>query len=558
MSYEETDFKTTPYAHQLEALNLSDGREYFAYLMDMGTGKTKVVIDRAAKMWTQGKISALVVIAPNNVHARWVTEQLPAHCSVPYRAFVWRSAKMAGKRYSRWFSEFVGLSGPFLKVFAINVEAFQSDSIIPFVAEFVRSQECFIVVDEATRIKNPNAKRSKTIHKLNKYGTRAILTGTPTAKSPFDLWSMFEFLKPNYFGCNYFMFQHRYGVLMKGVNQDSGKKYTTLIDEKTYRIARHHLDRIKESRGGTLMPDDFEEVAGITGLSEANVRFIAEHPTFTRFKRLDELKQIIAKDSYSILKTQCLDLPPKVYEIIDVTMTEEQAKVYKSLQRELWAEYGDKHLDVANKAALTTRLMQVSGGFFPYVSTETHYGPGYSYEVPVGRAVQIGATNAKIEALLADMEEAGDQQIIVWAAFVAEIKAIMAALEKAGKSCCAFYGGISQKDRAKNVDDFIAGKYDVFVGNTATAGLGLNLQCASLQYFFSNTFKTEDRLQGEDRSHRIGMKSTAVYKDLVMKGTIDRLVLANLREGRELNDYFRTASLKDLLKTEEEEEDVVF
>lgn len=547
-------FKTKPYAHQVEALTKSEDKAFFGYFMDMGTGKTKVVIDRAADLWTKEKITALVVIAPNNVHARWVTEQLPLHCVVPYKPWIWRSIKINNKLYHNQLEAFISEPMAVLKIFAINVEAFQSDTIIPYIAKFVKTNNCFIVIDEATRIKNPLAKRSKVIHKLNKYGIRAILTGTPTAKSPFDLWSMFEFLKPGYFGCNYFMFKHRYGVMMRGVNPSTGARYEALIDEKTYAIASSKLNKIKEARNGQLMPDDYAEVAVICGISESNVRFIAQNPIFTRFKRLEELREYIAKDVYTVKKENCLDLPPKIYEILEVDMTIEQAKIYKDLKKELWAEYNDKELNVVNKAALTTRLMQVAGGFFPYMSVETHKGIGYSYEVPVGKAIPIGTTNAKIEALLADMEEAGDVQIIVWAAFVAEIKAIIQALEKAGWKTCAFYGGIDQSLRGKIIDDFIAGKYEVLVGNTATAGLGLNLQNATVHYFYSNTFKTEDRLQAEDRSHRIGMTGPVVYKDIVAKGTIDTSVAAVLREGKQLNDFFREASLKDLLKSEEDSE----
>jgi len=92
----------------------------------------------------------------------------------------------------------------------------------------------------------------------------------------------------------------------------------------------------------------------------------------------------------------------------------------------------------------------------------------------------------------------------------------------------------------------------VFIGNAQTAGFGLNLQNATLQYFYSNTFRTEERLQAEDRSHRIGVKSTCVYKDVIVRGTVDEKVYESIKAGRDMNDYFKRVSLKELLSDDEE------
>ena len=497
----------------------------------------------------------MLIIAPNHVHTQWLNEEFPKHCSVPFEAFTWNSSQIGRKIYKRWLTTFITTNKPsVLKVLAVNVEAFQSDTVIPYIADFVKLHKPFIVVDEATRIKNSSAKRTKTIHKLTKYGQRAILTGTPTAKSPFDLWSMMEFLKANYFNCNYFIFQHRYGILMKGVNMASGAKYNALIDEKGYAIVASTIKRMKEQRGGTLMPDDYEAIATMRGTSEKNVRFIEQHPTFTRFKRLDELRDYMKNDVFSIRKQDCLDLPPKVYEHIYVDMTAEQKRIYKNLKQELMAQYDGKEVTVANKVALTTRLMQVIGGFFPYTEVEQHFDGKEWYEKQVGAGQLIGESNAKLEALKADLDEVDFDvtKVIVWAHFVAELKYIYAELKGAYK-CCLYYGGTGDLERKTIIEDFKKGEYDIFIGNAATAGFGLNLQNATLQYYFSNTFRTEDRLQAEDRSHRIGVKSTCVYKDIIVKGTIDERIYANISTGRDLNDYFKSVSLDELFKETEEE-----
>jgi len=550
------NFKTTPYAHQLTAFERFKDRPYFALFADMGTGKTKMSIDIAAYKFETGQIDAMLIIAPNHVHTQWVNEEFPKHCAIPYKAFVWKSGCAGSKTWKRWLNMFTITPLPgVLKVLAVNVEAFQSDTIVPFVADFVKLHKPFIVVDEATRIKTSTAKRTKTIHKLEKYGQRAILTGTPTAKSPFDLWSMMALLKSDYFGCNYFIFQHRYGILIKGTNAMSGARYNSLIDEKGYAIIASTIHKMKEQRGGKLMPNDYEAIAVMRGTSEKNVRFIENNPMYTKYKRLDELREYMKDDVFAIKKQDCLDLPLKVYEHIFVDMTAEQKRIYKNLKQELVAEYDGKEVTVANKVALTTRLMQVIGGFFPYIVMETHYDGSAPYQKAVGAGQLIGETNAKLVALKADLEEVDFDvtKVIVWAHFVAELKYIYEELKHTYK-CCLYYGGTGNMERTKIIEDFKANKYDIFIGNAATAGFGLNLQNATLQYYFSNTFSTEERLQAEDRSHRIGVKSTCVYKDIIMKGTVDERIFANITAGRDLNDYFKSASIMDLLKADDDEE----
>ena len=72
-------FKTKPYAHQITALEKSWQREYYAYFMEMGTGKSKVLIDNAAMLYDQGKIDGLLIIAPKGVYKNWYDQEIPEH-----------------------------------------------------------------------------------------------------------------------------------------------------------------------------------------------------------------------------------------------------------------------------------------------------------------------------------------------------------------------------------------------------------------------------------------------------------------------------------------------
>ena len=405
------------------------------------------------------------------------------------------------------------------------------------------NNRCFIIVDEVSKIKNPSTTRSKMIHLLNKYGHRAILTGTPTPKSPFNLWSQFEFLKKDFFHTNYFIFQHRYGVMSKGYNQRAGKNFNSILDKKTFGIVKYAIKKFlsTKDKGYVMSDQDFDELASSLPVSARNVAFIHKTPVFTKFKDLDKLRKIIAPLTYSVKKEDCLDLPPKIYESEYLEMNPLQAKAYNDLKKKLYAQYEGKELSVQNKLTLSTRLLQICGGFFPFLDDDEAEKKNFKVEAISPEH------NIKLQRLLDDLDEVGEHtKVIVWAVYQAELEMLYKELSK-DYSVALYYGKTSIEDRNQIKIDFKLGKYDIFLANTATGGLGLNLQNATVQYFYANNFRTEDRLQAEDRSHRIGVKSTCVYKDLIYKGSMDEIVHKSIREGRDLNNFFKEVSLKELL-----------
>jgi SNF2 family DNA or RNA helicase len=555
------DFKTEPRPYQLRFFERFKDSDYFALFMDMGTGKTKVALDVAAHKFQTGQCDAMLVIAPNHVHEQWVDAECPKHLAVPYRPMVWHSDWVGRSYWVKTLNEFIQLKDQRLKVLVVNVEAFSSDSVVPFVADYVHSNKVFIVVDEGTRIKHENAKRTKTIHKLEKYGQRALLTGTPVAQSPFNLWSMMEFLKKGYFGCNYFVFQHRYGILMKGTNERTGAHFNVEVDERAWAIIKSKLERVREQRGSAgLMDDDYEDIGAMVGTSVKNVRFIDTQDKYTKYKRLDELRDFVAKDVGAIsFREAAPDMPEPVYEVMYVDMSPDQKRVYKELKANLMAEYGGRVVTAANKLALTTRLQQVTGGFFPYLEEENHYSPERRewYSKVVGAGQLIGNANPKLDAIMEDLEEVDfdSMKVMLWAHFIPELKHAYEQLKDQYK-CCLFYGGIDDRERARIIADFRDGKYDIFIGNTATAAFGLNFQIAPLQYYLSNDQQIENRLQAEARPRRIDKMQVCIYKDVIVRHTYDEKVYTNIKAGRDMNDYFKDVTVEDLLK--DTDEDVVF
>ena len=189
-------FKTKPYAHQLKALQMSWNKQSFAYFMEMGTGKSKVLIDNISMLYDAGKINGAVIVAPKGVYKTWYDNEIPTHLvdHVKYKAVLWQSNvnKKQEKLLSELFKPEIDLH-----ILIVNVEALSTKKGVDFVNKFISCHETLMAIDESTTIKNQQAKRTKSIIKLGevvKY--KRILTGSPVTKSPLDLYTHCEFLNP--------------------------------------------------------------------------------------------------------------------------------------------------------------------------------------------------------------------------------------------------------------------------------------------------------------------------------------------------------------------------
>lgn len=533
--------KPTPkmYNHQVEAKYFIGNKDVFALFMEMGTGKTKVVIDKAVQLYIEGVIDCLIVISPNAVKDQWVTEQFPEHCWIEeWVGYVWNGAKTkeSKKQFSKALKDKTKLF-----VFSVNVEAFQSSKIDLYIKAVLDERKVFVIIDESTRIKNgrrkpvrgkrAGAKRTNKILDLFKdIQYKGILTGTPTPKSPFDLWSQFEFLEKNFFNMDYFYFQHYHAVMIRRKTNE-GKQYSTVLDVKTYNIVK---SKLKQS--DRLTHQVVEEIAFKQGLKVQDIIVINNMKEFVSYKNLDELRNKISRVTFFQKKKDCLDLPDKVYEKLYCKMGIHQSRLYKELKKQMYTEYFGKEINVESKIVMTLRLQMIAGGIFPYSEVtvkiddegEEYFDSKFEHE-----CIQDGG---KIKALLEDLEEVPeDTSIIIWANFRGEIDLITRKLSEAGYSCGKYYGGSSIDIINQFKEKFIR----ILIGSTRKGGEGLNLQISTLQYFYSNSFMADKRLQAEDRSHRIGQTNKVTYKDLMCKGTVDERIYSVLKQKENMIDYFR-------------------
>lgn len=306
-------FKTKPYDHQLKALENSWQKEEFALLMDMGTGKSKVLIDTIAALYDAGKIDSAVIFAPKGVYKNWVAKELPAHmpehieCNIAY----WASPLTVAHKDS---IRAIWIPNYDLHIFVMNIEALSSGKAEEVVTKFIRSHQgkTLIAIDESTVIKNHSAKRTKAsirVSKTAKY--KRILTGSPITKSPLDLYSQFLFLNEELLGFrSYYAFCSRYADMVR-------------------RTSSSH---------------SYNQILG--------------------FRNLEELTESIQPFSYRVTKDECLDLPDKNYIKRSIELTPEQKKMYNQMKKTAVALLDDMEMVTAN-AVITQllRLHQISCGF---------------------------------------------------------------------------------------------------------------------------------------------------------------------------------------------------
>lgn len=249
------------------------------------------------------------------------------------------------------------------------------------------------------------------------------------------------------------------------------------------------------------------------------------------FRDVDKLANQIAPYIFRARKDECLDLPEKVRSVIHVELTEKQKRYYKELQKHLATilESGEV-VTVENKVSLFTKFRQISGGTIK--SGDEH--------------IVLEDNPEKMEALLADIES-HNEQAIIWAAFTHEIELISRALSKVAPTV-TFYGEVSQDNREENVRAFQVGSARFFVANPSSAGFGLNLQNAHIQYVYSRHLSPAVNWQAEDRTHRVGQKNVCIYKTIVARGTVDEAIEEMLAAKTDLREAFRSMNNEAILK----------
>ena len=463
-------FKTNPYKHQKTALDLGGHKKFFGYFMEMGTGKSKVLIDNIGMLYQQNKINFALIIAPKGVYRNWVQKEIPEHMSddVPVRVIRW--VANANKTQTK---EMRSVKDPFngMTIFVMNVEAFSTvkgKQAGEWLGRAFGSRG-MIAIDESTTIKNPKAKRTKSLTKIAEaFNYKRLLTGSPITKSPLDIYSQAEFLQKNVLGYDsFYAFQGRYAVLQR-------KK---------------------------MGAQAFNQIVG--------------------FKNLDELTVKIDKFSYRVLKKDCLDLPEKIYTARYVPTTKEQKQMYESIRRHAMVLFEDGEMTSA-PAVITQllRLQQILSGHLKTDDGEMIYFPSKRMDALAeimdehdGKAIIWSRFRYDIQQIVEMLNKKFGYGSA--AAYFGDTS------DEERNNIVQNFQNPQQPLR-------------FFVGNPQTAGYGLTLTEANLVVYYANDFNLETRMQSEDRAHRIGQKNNVTYIDLITEGSIDEKIVKSLQAKIEI------------------------
>jgi len=278
--------------------------------MEMGTGKTKVLIDNVAMLYDKGKIDGVLIIAPKGVVKTWYEQELPTHLPdhIENVSVLWQPniTKTQREKLESLFE----IESAF-HILIMNVESLSTDKGVKFATKFINSHKALMAIDESTTIKTPTAKRTKNIIGIGKEAKyKRIMTGSPITKNPLDLYTQCEFLDPWLLDfASYYAFRNRYAEM------------------KTMHI-----------RGRSIQVVD-------------------------KFQNLGELSDIVKEFSYRVLKEDCLDLPPKVFIKRHITLTPDQKKVYEQMKEQALAHLNGKVTTTMTVLTQLMRLHQITCGY---------------------------------------------------------------------------------------------------------------------------------------------------------------------------------------------------
>lgn len=499
-------FKTKPKSYQLEAFHLSRGHEAFALFMEQGTGKTKVAIDTAAWLKQQDEIDAVFIVCPHQMILTWtdieIPLHLPEHIAQFSKAVPWN--KQLAKKYEQSMDGLYPHTELGLRFLVINPESLIQKDAFQFCERFVRTNKTLMIIDESQSIKNESSKRTRAVMKLKPLTAyRRILTGTPIANNILDLYPQMRFLDEEILGYySYYAFRNHFAIVK--------------------RVQFGHMTR------------SFDKVVG--------------------YQNTTELKRLVDKRSFRVLKNEVLDIPDKVYETRLVELTAPQRRVYDEMKRSALAQLSGAQpqapeldmefdaLESASDSSLETpdpnpvvtavhaavqllKLHQIASG---WVRDDQR------------KIVSVADPNPKLDALLGIIEDElqPDQKVIIWANYRHDIELIEKTLqEKYGpRSAAKFYGGMKRETKQQIITNIQTEDSDLrfMVGHPKAGGSGVTLTGASVVIYYSNSHNLIDRLQSEDRCHRLGQTKSVLYIDIVAAKTVDVKILQALQSKVDL------------------------
>jgi len=529
------------FRHQQELFDRTRDEIAWAVLFEQGLGKSAPTIRTVEHLYRQGRIDAAVIVAPNGVHRNWMSDELPRHAGLPYRALDWHSDRAKGQDKS--LERLLAASDRRVELawFAITYDAILTPrgraAVLKFKDRFPRF---LLVIDEASKVRNPEAHRTKKVAALRQLASHVrLLNGTPIGNSALDAYAQFKLLDP------LFWIRHGYGswtafkaqfAITKRI-QVGGEDDRAARGEYSHEPIVPHgataegiaaYEQLDFDLDEILNPEEKEEVIRASRpatAAEAKKTVGRTIEVIVGFRELDKLKDMISPVSTRLTKEDSgVQLPPKLYSRLLFDLPVEQRRVYDQLRKEYMVELDNGTLVTAPLAIVRiTRLQQIACGYLP--NPDDSENPKLFYN--------DAGKNARLQLLLERLEDT-PHQAIIWCRFTHDVDSICRALGP--PKCTRYDGEVKQKERDAGIDRFKEGKVKFCVAKAASMGMGLNLPMAKSVYYYSNTFSYIERLQSEDRAHRLvgGGMGAVCYYDFVASRTVDEKILRSLQDCQDV------------------------
>lgn len=490
-----------PFAKQREALEYAYANNHFYLSMEVGTGKTKVFLDRCRlAAFDLKRTVRVLLVGPNNKVPDYYKKELPKHAGA--RGEDWECFDARGSQ-GAWDKAIKALQRTTLPKVGLLVVVLNWESLARRAAKLQPGFFDVFVVDEMHCAKNPQSQQGKIAVKLAKSCAYLIGgSGTPCPQGPFDLWNQIQMLNATLLPSSYTAFRSRYAI-----------------------------QQLVEMNGNRFM-----EVLG--------------------YQNLTELRDIFARVSFRAKQHECFDLPPVVKERRYVTLDPATSAVYESIRKDGLAMLGRDRKGVdqvslpANAGAAILRARQLCGGFIGLTDLE---GRTLGREAPA-------PGNNKLKYLVEElapelMLALADRQVLVWAVFRPEIIALVDALRQLevtlpdGKKhrlrVASLWGDTPKEERATLTERFERREIDWLISNPQSGGTGMEFQTADVEIWYSRDYNLKHREQGEGRIRRYGQKRSMTSIDLLYEGTVEEPILEAVEAKRDLqklltNDPKRT------------------
>lgn len=474
--------------HQADAVAKLLPSRVGALFAEMGTGKSRMLIELAKLRAGKRKIDRVIWLCPTSLKPTVVAEILKhTDCGEgAIHVFDEDTDAQSVPQDRLWY--------------VVGIEGIGSSTRLVSALNAVVTEACLVAMDESTYIKGPFAKRTQRLTSIARRARyRIVLTGTPVTQGVVDLFSQFTFLSPKILGYNSF-----------------------------YSFSRNHLEYHVDRRTGRT-----------TG------RIVRSH-------NKEYLAAKIAPYSYQITKDECLTLPAKLRETRWTDPTPQQVHLYEAVKDEILndgeevvevGEDGERKVvfvergDISDLKILRlfTALQSISCGYYR------------GERIPSNRVFHVVETCRRL---------APDEKVVIWAKYRMAVEDIVAALvaEFGRETVQRFHGGLSPAEKEAELAAWrAAGRF--LVATQQSGGHGLTLVEASTMIFFANGFKYSERVQAEDRIHRIGQTRPCTYVDIHVRLPIDARIDQALdrksdvaRGFRQQVESFRRRGLKSRIR----------